>query len=148
MTKELIVRDVVHIEAGPSKVWEVLIKPKYVAQWDELPEDYPSENMTEGSKVVWEHPNGGKTITTVIKADEMKELVISLHSTNWKVIPKEDEIAYRYRLEEADGGTRLQIEIGDFSLLEDGQPYFDASVEFADSSKKIIKSLAEELQQS
>lgn len=75
MTAELIVRDEVLIDAPPAKVWKVLITPKYVAQWDELPEGYPSEDMSKGSEVVWEH-NGEKTITTIIKAEEMKELQI------------------------------------------------------------------------
>ena len=50
MTTMLIVKDEVHIDTTPSKVWEVLINPKYVAQWDELPENYPTENMSKGSK--------------------------------------------------------------------------------------------------
>ena len=67
MLNELIVKDQIHIEATPSEVWEVLVNPKYVAQWDELPENYPSENMSKGSKVIWAHPNGGETVTTIIK---------------------------------------------------------------------------------
>lgn len=145
MTTQLIVKDEILIEAAPSKVWEVLINPKYVAQWDELPEDYPSENMREGSKVVWENPNGGETITTIIKAEEMKELVIALYLSNWKVQPNVGDVAYRYVLEEANGGTVLKIEIGDFSLLEKGQDYYHASVEFASDSKQVIKKLAESL---
>ncbi|WP_077212661.1 SRPBCC domain-containing protein [Bacillus dakarensis] len=145
MTDTLIVKDEIHIEAAPSKVWEVLVNPKYVAQWDELPEDYPSENMTKGSKVVWEHPNGGQTITTIIKAEEMKELKIALYSSNWAVQPNEGDVAYLYQLEDLDGRTLLKIEIGDFSLLSGGQDYYDASVEFASESKKVIKELAESL---
>lgn len=33
--------------------------------------------------------------------------------------------------------------IGDFSLLSNGQMYYDASVEFAENSKQVIKQLAE-----
>ncbi|MGJ9384203.1 SRPBCC family protein [Salipaludibacillus sp. CF4.18] len=143
MTKKLIVKEEVLIEATPSKVWEVLINPKYVAQWDELPENYPSENMTKGSKVVWENPNGGQTVTTIIKAEEMKELKIALYLSNWEVKPNEGDVAYLYQLEDQNGSTLLKIEIGDFSLLKDGQKYYDASVEFASESKKVIKQLAE-----
>ncbi|WP_277631324.1 SRPBCC domain-containing protein [Atopococcus tabaci] len=84
MANELTVKDEILIETPPSRVWEVLVNPTYVAQWDELPEDYPSDNMTAGSKVVWEHPNGDQTITTVIKAEENTELVIALYGSNWK----------------------------------------------------------------
>lgn len=145
MTDKLIVKDEILIEQTPSKVWEVLVNPKYVAQWDELPEDYPSENMNEGSEVVWEHPGGGQTVTKIIKAEEMRGLVIALYSSNWEVKPNEGDVAYRYQLEDRNGSTLLKIEIGDFSLLKNGQDYYDASVEFASNSKEVIKKLAERL---
>ncbi|MFC3039196.1 SRPBCC domain-containing protein [Virgibacillus xinjiangensis] len=143
MTEELTVRDEILINAAPSKVWEVLVKPKYVAQWDELPEDYPSDAMTEGSKVVWENPNGGETVTTVIKAEKEKEFIMALYISNWEVKPAEGDVAYRFRLEDQDGKTLLKLEIGDFSLVKDGQKYYDASVEFATEAKETIKELAE-----
>ena len=145
MTNKLIVNDEVHIGVTPSKVWEVLTNPKYVAQWDELPENYPSEHMGMGSKVVWEHPNGVQTVTTIINAEEMKELKIALYSSNWEVKPNEGDVAYLFRLEDLNGSTLLRIEIGDFSFLKDGQDYYDASVEFASEAKKTIKELAENL---
>lgn len=145
MTKKLVVKDEILIEAVPEKVWEVIVNPKYVAQWDELPEDYPDEKMGIGSKVVWEHPKGGETVTKIIKADEGKELVIALNSTNWDVKIDEGDIAYTYRLEDQDGKTLLKIEIGDFALLPNGQDYYDGSVQFAAESKKVIKVLAESL---
>lgn len=144
MTNELTVRDDILIEAAPSRVWEVLVNPTYVAQWDELPEDYPSDNMTVGSKVVWDHPNGDQTITTVIKAEENTELVIALYGSIWKKQPKKGDVAYRYRLEQRDSNTLLKIEIGDFSLLANGRDYYDASVEFAAVAKQTIKKLTEE----
>lgn len=143
MTKNLIVKDEILIKATPSKVWEVLIKPKYVAQWDELPEGYLQEDMTVGSKVVWENPRGGQTITKIVKADQEKELKIALIITRWEAQPNEGDVAYIYRLEEQKEQTLLKIEIGDFSLIKNGQDYYDASVEFAAEAKTIIKDLAE-----
>lgn len=142
---QLIVKDSIVIDASPEKVWEVLTHPKFVAQWDELPEDYPDEPMTIGSKVIWEHPNGGETVTEIIKVEERKELVIALYSSQWKVMPHVGDVAYRYQLEDLNGKTLLKIEIGDFSLLENGQDYYDASVEFAMESKEMTKKLAEKL---
>ncbi|GIO22791.1 hypothetical protein [Oceanobacillus sp. J11TS1] len=69
--------------------------------------------------------------------------MIDLHGTGWKIKPKQGEVAYRYLLEEIDGNTKLYIKIGDFSLLEQGEDYYEASVEFAKTSSKVIKSLAE-----
>lgn len=145
MSNALIVKDEISIDAPASKVWEILVTPKYVAQWDELPDDYPSERMTEGSKVVWENPNGGETVTTVIRAEENKELKIALYLTSWEVKPAEGDVAYLYQLEENNGTTLLKITIGDFSILENGQKYYEASKEFAAESKKVIKDLAENL---
>jgi uncharacterized protein YndB with AHSA1/START domain len=143
MTEKLIVKDEILIEATPAKVWEILTKPKYVAQWDELPENYPEEDMTVGSKVVWELPNGGQSITTIIQADERKRLKIALFGSNWEIKPNEGDVAYLFHLEEKEGITVLKIEIGDFSLIKDGKMYYDASIEFASNAKKVIKDLAE-----
>ncbi|MEC5425524.1 SRPBCC domain-containing protein [Virgibacillus sp. C22-A2] len=140
----MIVRDEVMIQAPTSKVWEVLVNPKYVSQWDELPEDYPEKNMTVGSEVVWDIPNGNYSKTTVIKADPTKELQIALYVSNWSVYPKPGDIAYSYKLSEQNGETKLSIKIGDFSLLSDGEKYYEASVEFASDAKEIIKQLAEQ----
>lgn len=143
MAKQLIVKDEIIIDATPDKVWEVLIKPKYVAQWDELPENFPQEDMTIGDKVVWELPKGEKSITTIIRAEKMKELKIDLLVSNWEVKPNEGDVAYLFQLEERSNSTLLKIKIGDFSLIKDGQMYYDASVDFALKAKKVIKDLAE-----
>lgn len=145
MTEQLIVRDEILIEANSQKVWEVLTKPKYVAEWDELPENYPNEDMTEGSKVIQELPNGGQSITKIIRAVVQKELKIALNVSNWEVKPNEGGVAYNYQLKEKGDSTLLRIEIGDFSLIKDGKMYYDASVEFASHSKQIIKKLSENL---
>ncbi|MEW5593799.1 SRPBCC domain-containing protein [Peribacillus frigoritolerans] len=145
MTEQLIVRDEILIEANSQKVWEVLTKPQYVAEWDELPENYPNEDMTEGSMVIWDLPNGGQSITKIIRAVVQKELKIALHVSNWEVKPIEGDVAYNYQLKEKGDSTLLRIEIGDFSLIKDGKMYYDASVEFASNSKQIIKKLSENL---
>ncbi|WP_332692165.1 SRPBCC family protein [Halalkalibacter lacteus] len=143
MAEQLIVRDEILIGAIPARVWDILTKPKYVAQWDELPEDYPEEDMTEGSKVVWDLPNEGQSITTIIKAVEHKELKIALFVSNWEIKPTEGDVAYVYHLEEQDGKTLLKMDIGDFSLIKNGKMYYNASVEFTKSAKRVIKELAE-----
>jgi uncharacterized protein YndB with AHSA1/START domain len=145
MTVQLIVKDEIIIEAAPARIWEVLTKTKFVSQWDELPEDYPKGAMTEGSQVVWDLPNGEQSITKIIKAENSKELKIALYVSKWEIEPKEGEIAYLYQLEDRGSSTLLKIEIGDFSLIKDGQMYYDASVEFASEAKKVIKDLAESL---
>ncbi|WP_261178573.1 hypothetical protein [Anaerobacillus sp. CMMVII] len=72
-------------------------------------------------------------------------MTISLYVSTWEETPPVGAIAYKYHLEARDNQTVLSIEIGDFALLKKGQMYFDASIEFAESSKKVIKTLAESL---
>ncbi|USK34256.1 SRPBCC domain-containing protein [Bacillus sp. F19] len=143
MAKQLMVSDEILIDAAPEKVWEILIDAKYVAQWDELPEDYPLGKMDEGSRVIWELPNGGQSITTIIAAIPKKELKIALYVSNWEEKPKEGDVAYLYQLEEQGSRTLLKIRIGDFSLIKNGQNYYEASAEFAENAKMAIKKLAE-----
>lgn len=145
MEKKLMVQDNVQINTTPTNVWEVLTNPKYVAIWDELPEDYPTTHMTTGSKVIWDTPNGDQSITTIIKALKEKELVIDLHGTGWQKKPQQGEVAYHFYIEENNDHILLSIEIGDFSLIENGQMYYDASVEFAEEAKQTIKDLSEGL---
>jgi hypothetical protein len=101
--------------------------------------------MTEGSKVIWELPNGGQSITKIIRAVVQKELKIALNVSSWEVKPNEGDVAYNYQLKEKGDSTLLRIEIGDFSLIKDGKMHYDASVEFASDSKQIIKKLSENL---
>ena len=140
----LIVKDEILIHASAAKVWDVLVSPNYVRQWDELPEDFPEEKMSVGSEVVWDLPNGGITKTTVIEAERERKLMISLYVSNWKMNPNPEDIAYTYELMEQDNGVKLSINIGDFSLLQNGGDYYEASIEFAREAKQKMKQLAEE----
>jgi uncharacterized protein YndB with AHSA1/START domain len=143
---KLIVKDEILIHASAKSVWQVLVDPTYVAVWDELPEDYPNEPMGKGSEVIWDLPNGEQSITRLTKVLPEKELMIDLINTIWPTQPKEGEVGYHYTLTEEDEKTLLTIKIGDFSLIQNGQDYYDASIEFAEESKRIIKKLAEDLE--
>jgi len=48
-----------------------------------------------------------------------------------------------YILQEQENGTSLEIAIGDFSVLTDGEKYHEASLEFGEDAIVKIKSLAE-----
>lgn len=118
-----------------------------MAQWDELPEDYPSEQMIKGSEVVWDLPNGEHSITRLTTAIPEKELMIDLMNTVRPEQPKEGEVGYHYTLSSEQNQTELTLQVGDFSLIAKGQDYYDASIECAKESLVIIKKLAEELEE-
>jgi uncharacterized protein YndB with AHSA1/START domain len=138
MDQQLIVKEEVWIEAPVSKVWEVLIAPKYIRQWDDLPADFGDYYLELGRTVEW-----SSSRLTVTESEPNEKLVLSLYAHKWEEPPAAYHIAYTYRLSGADGGTKLELEVGDFGVLSDGESYYNASLEFAATALPKIKSLAE-----
>ncbi|MCF2502219.1 SRPBCC domain-containing protein [Dyadobacter sp. CY107] len=139
MDRTLIVNDQIQIEAPLSKVWEVLVAPKYIRQWDDLPSGFDDYYLEPGRIIEWT----GITKLTVSESEPNAVLKLSLYVDKWELPPAAYDIAYTYRLSEEADGVLLQLEIGDFSVLEDGQAYYDSSVEFAETALEKIKNLAE-----
>ncbi len=139
MAQELIVRKKVTIEAPAAKVWEVLIAPKYIRQWDDLPNDFEDYYLELGRVIDWT----GMTRLTVTGYEPNELLAFSLYVSKWEQPPSQFDINYTYRLASDEAGTLLTLEIGDFSVLPDGKDYYASSVEFADTALEKIKSLSE-----
>ncbi|GGN03443.1 hypothetical protein GCM10010967_42760 [Dyadobacter beijingensis] len=139
MAQELTVSKDIFIEAPVGKVWEVLIAPKYIRQWDDLPQDFEDYYLEYGKVIDW----SGMTRLTVTAYEPQELLVFSLYVSKWEQPPSHYDIAYRYRLEEQDGGTLLKLEIGDFAELPDGRDYYTSSEEFAATALGKIKNLSE-----
>ncbi|WP_221390943.1 SRPBCC domain-containing protein [Dyadobacter sp. NIV53] len=137
--EELIVKNEIIIDAPIAKVWEVLIAPKFIRQWDSLPQDFPDYYLETGMEINW----SGNSKITVAEMLPHEYLKLSLFVYNWELGPSSYNIAYHYRLVSHDNHILLSIEIGDFGQLPDGQEYYDASVEFADKALNKIKLLAE-----
>jgi uncharacterized protein YndB with AHSA1/START domain len=144
MSTELTVRQNILIQAPVGRVWEVLVQPHYIKQWDELPDGLDEGvPLQEGSELVWMHPSGHRTTLKVISFREGKELRLSLHDSTWTVQLKPEDVAYTYTLSEQNTATGLAITIGDFSKLPNGDKYHEASLEFATKAAQKIKALAE-----
>ncbi|SDE09984.1 Uncharacterized conserved protein YndB, AHSA1/START domain [Dyadobacter soli] len=139
MAQELTVRKKITIEAPVAKVWEVLIAPKYIRQWDDLPHDFEDYYLEHGKVIDW----SGMTRLTVTGYEPNELLVFSLYVSKWEQPPSNYDINYRYRLLTGDDGTSLELEIGDFSVLPDGKDYFASSEEFAAVALEKIKNLSE-----
>lgn len=139
MAQELTVSKKITIEAPVAKVWEVLIAPKYIRQWDDLPNDFEDYYLEYGKVIDW----SGMTRLTVTGYEPNKLLVFSLYVSKWEQPPSHYDIAYRYRLAEEGDTTLLELEIGDFSVLPDGKDYYASSEEFADVALEKIKNLSE-----
>ena len=137
--KELIVRSEIEIEAPLAKVWEVLIAPKFIRQWDALPQDFADYYLETGREIEWSG-NSKITVTEMLPHDYLK---LSLYVNKWELGPSSYDIAYHYKLLEQDNNILLTIEIGDFAQLADGDEYYNASLEFAEKALNKIKLLAE-----
>lgn len=139
MSKSLIVKNNIRIDAPVSRVWEVLTKPEYIRQWDSLPEDFGDYEIHPATVI--EFP--GFSRMSVVEFELNKTLRYSLHVPTW-----EDEnisgIGYTYTLSVDDNGhTWLGIEIGDFAILTEGDRYYGESVTFGETASQKIKQLAE-----
>jgi uncharacterized protein YndB with AHSA1/START domain len=133
----------IEIKAPAAKVWEVLVKPDFIRQWDEVPEGYGEAPLNMGSEMAWESEGGKIVKLVVIEYEPLELLQLSLFNTSWAVQPAAGEITYTYTLAEKDGSTLLSIQVGDFSILPEGQDYYDASQEFVKDAATKIKQLAE-----
>ncbi|MNZ44692.1 hypothetical protein D3C78_623250 [compost metagenome] len=141
MSKPLVVKNEIVIYAPASKVWEVLINPRFIKQWDELPDGYGEENLKLGSVIEWV----GNAVLTVSAFEPCKLLRLSFYQPGWELPPESYSIAYTCSLSaQNDGSTLFTMEIGDFAQLPDGQPYYEGSIPFGQIASQRIKELAEQ----
>lgn len=137
--KELIVSNNILIDAPLAKVWEVLVAPKFIRQWDSLPEDFADYYLEVGAEILY--TGSSKRVVTEMEAHE--RLRLSLYLTKWELPPSSYDIGYTFSLKESDGFTQLSVEIGDFGALEEGEAYFAEFTEFAERALKKIQLIAE-----
>lgn len=139
MTKSLIVKNNVRINAPVSRVWEILTKPQHIRQWNELPEDFGDYEVHPATII--EYPGFSKL--SVVEFELNKNLSYSLFVSAWKE-QNVSNIGYTYSLSVDDNGyTWLGIEIGDFAVLTEGQKYYDESFSFGQTASQKIKEIAE-----
>lgn len=143
MSEQLTARNEIIIDEAPAKVWEVLISPRYIRQWDDLPEGFGEEPLALGTVIDWT----GYARMAVAEFEPEKKLRQSLYSPKWEHQSEAYDIGYTYLLTPLDGGRRtlLHIAIGDFAQLPDGQPYYEDSVRFGSEAAEKIKGLAERI---
>lgn len=133
------------IHAPARKVWDVLTKPSYIQQWDEIPEDYDkTQDLRLGTIFRWEAPSGRFTEVTATIVKPSEKLQLSLFVSSWELDPAPNNIGYTYTLHQDGDHTHLTLTVGDFSSLPNGKDYYDASTDFADTALPKIKALSEE----
>jgi uncharacterized protein YndB with AHSA1/START domain len=140
MEQNLIVKDLVEINAPVKQVWDVLTKTEFYKQWDDIPEGFSDDRLELGSVIEWE----GYSKLTVTEYEPYKKFRLSLFLPRVNLKPTDYDVSYTYLLTEYDAKTVLTIEIGDFSTLPDADSYYEASSEFLEKAKEKIKELAEQ----
>lgn len=141
MSTPSIVSHSVIINAPAERVWKVLTTAEYIRQWDEVPEDFKEETVTLGSVIEWT----GYSKMTVTAFEPLYKLKFSLFLPKVELPPENYDVSYVYELKTSQGETILLITIGDFSPLPKAEDYYQASVEFAETSARKIKELSESL---
>lgn len=140
MDHNLIVKNYIQIDATPEKVWDVLTDPRYIRQWDELPEDFGDDAINASTEIDFV----GYSKMKVSSFEPGKVVRYALHISDYtlQAIP---DATYSYEVNvDENGKTWLKIKIGNFSVLfEDGKLY-DESVTFGKTASQKIKELAEQ----
>lgn len=138
-TQRLVAQDQIQINSPMSKVWNVLVRPEYIRQWDDVPENFEKESLSAGAVLEWP----GSACLTVTLFHPHSRLCMAYQNPKW--VSKVDGIAYDYELQESSEGSLLIISVGDWAKVPDGraQDYYGASIEFVQTALAKIKELAE-----
>lgn len=140
MNHNLIVKNHIQIDATPEKVWDVLTNPRYIRQWDKLPEDFGDEAVNAATEIDF----AGYSRMKVSAFEPGRVIRYSLHISDYNLQAVSDA-TYSYEINvDENGKTWLKIEIGDFAvLLENGKLYEESTI-FGKTASQKIKELAEQ----
>lgn len=137
MTKSLIVKQSIKIDAPPTRVWEILTKPQYIRKWDELPENFGDYEISPATVIEWPQSR-----LNVVEFRVNEYLRYQLYVPTWQ--EEVSNIGYTYAISVDDEGyTWLTVEIGDFTILVEGENYYNDSIHFGETASHKIKELAE-----
>lgn len=149
MTK-LFVDKTMYIDAPASRVWAVITQREYTDQWagefsSGGPRFHIESDWQFGSPVLWKGEDGVVAVQGNVTAVEPLRL---LRFTVFDVqiqdgLPITDEDGITFELSEADGMTTLHVLQGDFSVMDDGELYCQASGRVWDRVLPTIRHLAE-----
>jgi len=145
----LFVDKTIEINAPPFRVWEVLTKREYTAQWaPEFSGNTPFTIESEwqiGSPVFWKDQNGKVVVEGNITALEPnKFLRFTVFDVRAERPPVKDGDGITYKLTNQNAKTRLWVSQGDFSAMPDGEKYRDLSAAVWDRVLPKVKHLAEQ----
>ena len=150
MSKELIVKSQITINASIAKVWDALINPEQTQKYM-----FGCKTVSDwvvGSPLLWEGTWEGKTMAFVkghIKSIEpnayLAYTTIDPNNPEIEDIP-ENYVTVTYSLTENNGHTLLEVTQGDFSTVANGQKRYEETYNNGEGWNPIlvqIKNLVE-----
>jgi uncharacterized protein YndB with AHSA1/START domain len=128
MTKELIVRNSIVIDAPAAKVWDALTNPvqtkKYMFGCEAL------SDWKTGSPLIWKGVFDGQELVAVkgivTAIDKNKFLAYTTIDPNSNIpdLP-ENYTTVTYALSDENGKTKLEVTQGDFAKVADGEKRYE-----------------------
>lgn len=122
MTKELIVKKSIKLNANTSKVWDALTNPELTKKYM-----YGCEVISDwkvGSPLIWKGAEDGKIYVkgNILSIEPGKRLQFTTFDPNSKLEDKPSNYTtVTYELSPEDGTTELTVTQGDFAKAEDGE---------------------------
>jgi len=143
----LVVDQSIEIKAPATKVWDVLTKPQFTKQWAKYFGGFKGNLESDwklGSPVLWKE-NDGKVVVegsvSAVYPGKMLRFTVFDSQMDRPMVSDTDGITYT--LVGNNGSTLLFVRQGDFGGMENGEAYYDATI---DTWKKVlpkVKELAE-----
>lgn len=138
----MIAQKKILIEAPLKKVWDVLVKPRYIRMWNNLPRGFGSKPLEFETVIRWPGEDDQFIEKTVTAIEPPAFLRLAYFDSSWNDLPV-DPVTYTYKLEPAGLKTRLVITIGDFSSLENGEEELKKANKFLKEIAPLIKDASE-----
>jgi uncharacterized protein YndB with AHSA1/START domain len=150
--EKLFVKRSIEIDAPVTAVWDVLTEQEYTKQWIEegwgkegIEEMIISSNWKLGSEVLWKNKSGSILVNgnvTALNPYKLLRFTVfdAAAQTEFLVTP-EDGITYE--LLEQEASTIFKVRQGDFSVMNNGDRYFETTTRIWERVLPKVKSLAE-----
>lgn len=145
---ELFLNNSIEIHARTSIVWKILIQPRFIQQWSDLPVDFEGESdFSIGSEIQWKNKEEEVVKGIVITLEPEKLLRISLYDPTWNRPVAPEYLSYTYTVSNKNSRTLLSFHFGDFAKIPNSEKKYEEAMVFERKELQKIKELAEKQKQ-
>lgn len=142
--KKLLTRESVKILAPLTKVWDILVKPHFIREWEDFVSDSGKEtDLDIGREITWHGEEGRYLKGTVTAVDPHSMLQVTLFDSSDHSPSAPEDFSYTYHLSQEEDHVLLSITMGDFAKLPGGDRQYKEVMKFDSHELHKIKMLAE-----